>query len=109
MLTEGLKQAIDDPTKLNRVVGSAGKSGASRELAYTNCKVVGNGSFGVVFSAKLVYLRESVEPSAPLPRPREGELGEGAPATVRASAELSLSHQGPPCLRSCGRHPAVDR
>ena len=37
-----------------KVVGSDGKSGNQRELSYTNCKVVGNGSFGVVFSAKLV-------------------------------------------------------
>lgn len=35
-------------------MGSDGKTGAQRELSYTNCKVVGNGSFGVVFSAKLV-------------------------------------------------------
>jgi glycogen synthase kinase 3 beta len=46
--------AIDDPHKVIKVVGSDGKSGNQRELSYTNCKVVGNGSFGVVFSAKLV-------------------------------------------------------
>ncbi|KAL7409221.1 Pkinase-domain-containing protein [Mrakia frigida] len=46
--------AIDDPHKIIKVVGSDGKTGAQRELSYTNCKVVGNGSFGVVFSAKLV-------------------------------------------------------
>jgi hypothetical protein len=51
--------AIDDPSKVIRVIGSDGKSGDQRELAYTNCKVVGNGSFGVVFSAKLVSNRES--------------------------------------------------
>lgn len=31
-----------------------GKTGDSMELSYTNYKVVGNGSFGVVFQAKLI-------------------------------------------------------
>jgi glycogen synthase kinase 3 beta len=30
-----------------------GLTGESRELQYTNCKIVGNGSFGVVFQTKL--------------------------------------------------------
>ena len=46
--------AIDDPQKVVRVIASDGKTAETRELAYTNCKVVGNGSFGVVFQAKLV-------------------------------------------------------
>ena len=46
--------AIDDPHKVVKVHASDGKSGDSRDLTYTNCKVVGNGSFGVVFQAKLV-------------------------------------------------------
>lgn len=45
---------LDDPTKVVKVVASDGKSGDQREIAYTNCKVIGNGSFGVVFQAKLV-------------------------------------------------------
>lgn len=45
---------MDDPTKIVTVVASDGKSGDQREIAYTNCKVIGNGSFGVVFSAKLL-------------------------------------------------------
>jgi len=36
------------------VVASDGKTGDQREIAYTNCKVIGNGSFGVVFQAKMV-------------------------------------------------------
>jgi len=36
------------------VTASDGKTGATKELAYTNCKVIGNGSFGVVFQARLV-------------------------------------------------------
>jgi len=30
-----------------------GLTGETRELAYTQCKIVGNGSFGVVFQTKL--------------------------------------------------------
>ncbi|KAG8855151.1 regulator of ime2 [Tulasnella sp. 330] len=46
--------AIDDPHKVVKVVASDGKSGDQRDVSYTNCKVIGNGSFGVVFQAKLV-------------------------------------------------------
>ena len=46
--------AIDDPHKVVKVIASDGKTGETKELTYTNCKVVGNGSFGVVFQAKLV-------------------------------------------------------
>jgi glycogen synthase kinase 3 beta len=44
---------VDDPRKVVKVVASDGKSGETRDIAYTNCKVIGNGSFGVVFQAKL--------------------------------------------------------
>ncbi|KAF8977930.1 regulator of ime2, partial [Haplosporangium bisporale] len=43
-----------DPHKVIKVMANEGKSGEPFELAYTNCKVVGNGSFGVVFQAKIV-------------------------------------------------------
>ncbi|GAA5894249.1 GSK family serine/threonine-protein kinase [Sporobolomyces salmoneus] len=43
----------DDSHKLVKVIASHGKSGDQIELAYSHSKVVGNGSFGVVFSAKL--------------------------------------------------------
>jgi hypothetical protein len=46
--------AIDDPHKVVKVIASDGKSGDTREISYSNCKVIGNGSFGVVFQAKLV-------------------------------------------------------
>ncbi|KAH0830482.1 kinase-like domain-containing protein [Lanmaoa asiatica] len=45
---------IDDPHRIVKVVASDGKTSEQRELAYTNCKVIGNGSFGVVFQAKLL-------------------------------------------------------
>ena len=44
----------DDPQKLVKVIASHGKTGETCEISYTNCKVVGNGSFGVVFQARLV-------------------------------------------------------
>ncbi|CAO1627592.1 unnamed protein product [Sympodiomycopsis kandeliae] len=50
----GLDAAMNDPLKVVRVTASDGKTGESRELAYTNCKVIGNGSFGVVFQARVV-------------------------------------------------------
>ncbi|GAA6016696.1 hypothetical protein JCM11491_000210 [Sporobolomyces phaffii] len=43
----------DDSHKLVKVIASHGKTGDQIELAYSHSKVVGNGSFGVVFSAKL--------------------------------------------------------
>ncbi|KAJ3106107.1 regulator of ime2 [Phlyctochytrium bullatum] len=50
-----------DSSKVVTVVASDGKTGESVELSYTNYKVIGNGSFGVVFQAKL---RETGEPVA---------------------------------------------
>jgi len=44
----------DDPSKTVKVIASNGKTGEQCDLSYTGCKVVGNGSFGVVFQAKLV-------------------------------------------------------
>ncbi|KAJ1728579.1 glycogen synthase kinase 3 [Coemansia biformis] len=43
-----------DPRKVNRELAVDAKTGEEIELVYTNCKVVGNGSFGVVFQAELV-------------------------------------------------------
>lgn len=44
----------EDPHKVVKVVASDGKSGEQKDLSYTNCKVIGNGSFGVVFQAKVI-------------------------------------------------------
>lgn len=49
-----LTPAVDDPRKIVKVIASDGKSGDTRELAYTNCRIIGNGSFGIVFQAKLL-------------------------------------------------------
>jgi len=45
---------IDDAHKVVKVLASDGKTGQQKELSYTNCKVIGNGSFGIVFQAKVV-------------------------------------------------------
>lgn len=42
ILTEVIREKVQD-----------GLTGETRELAYTQCKIVGNGSFGVVFHTKL--------------------------------------------------------
>jgi glycogen synthase kinase 3 beta len=44
-----------------KVIASDGKSAETRDLSYTNCKVIGNGSFGVVFQAKLVGTPKDAE------------------------------------------------
>jgi len=46
--------SIDDPSRVTTVSANDGKTGAPREISYTNYKVIGNGSFGVVYQAKLV-------------------------------------------------------
>ncbi|KAG8894119.1 regulator of ime2 [Tulasnella sp. 403] len=53
--------AIDDPHKIVKVVASDGKTGEQRDVSYTNCKVIGNGSFGVVFQAKLLNVTKDQE------------------------------------------------
>lgn len=40
-------------TEIIREKVQDGVTGETRELSYTQCKIVGNGSFGVVFQTKL--------------------------------------------------------
>ncbi|KAF8510227.1 Pkinase-domain-containing protein [Hysterangium stoloniferum] len=54
MSGSSLKMGIDDPHKVVKVLASDGKTGQQKDLSYTNCKVIGNGSFGVVFQAKVL-------------------------------------------------------
>ena len=49
-----------DPSKVVSVQATSGKTGETIELSYTNYKVIGNGSFGVVFQARLVDSSEQV-------------------------------------------------
>jgi hypothetical protein len=53
--------AIDDPHKVVKVIACDGKTAESCELSYSNCKLVGNGSFGVVFQAKLAGVSKERE------------------------------------------------
>jgi hypothetical protein len=53
--------AIDDPHKVVKVIASEGKSGETKEISYSNCKIIGNGSFGVVFQAKLLGVPKDLE------------------------------------------------
>jgi len=55
-----VSSSIDDPSRVTTVSASDGKTGAAREITYTNYKVIGNGSFGVVYQAKLVPSGEEI-------------------------------------------------
>lgn len=70
-----------------------GKTGEQRQLTYTQCKVVGSGSFGVVFQTKLlpsnedaaikrVLLDKRFKVSTELHRGCEGEKRGGNEETV---------------------------
>ena len=47
-----------DPNKVISVAANDGKTGEHVDLSYTNYKVIGNGSFGVVFQAKIIQTGE---------------------------------------------------
>jgi len=53
--------ALDDPTKEVKVIASDGRTGEQKDVAYTNCKVIGNGSFGIVFQARMVNVPKDLE------------------------------------------------
>lgn len=53
-------RTADDPSRVVTVAASEGKSGKETQISYTNLKVVGNGSFGVVFAAKMLGERDAV-------------------------------------------------
>ncbi|KAF9364789.1 regulator of ime2 [Mortierella sp. NVP85] len=56
----GIKISGEDPAKLVKSMANDGKSGEPFELVYNNYKMIGNGSFGVVFQAKLVPSGEDI-------------------------------------------------
>jgi hypothetical protein len=47
-----------DPEKIYTVPACDGHTGENRDISYTSLKAVGNGSFGVVFQAKLIETGE---------------------------------------------------
>lgn len=55
-LSSTVKSHLDEPDagKIITVLANDGKTGEAIELSYSNNKVIGNGSFGVVFQAKLI-------------------------------------------------------
>lgn len=52
-LINDVECVADDPQKVVKVIASHGKTGEQIELSYSGSRVVGNGSFGIVFQAKL--------------------------------------------------------
>jgi glycogen synthase kinase 3 beta len=54
------KSSVDDSSRVTTVSANDGKSGTPRDITYTNYKVIGNGSFGVVYQAKLVPSGEEI-------------------------------------------------
>ncbi|KZT58944.1 CMGC/GSK protein kinase [Calocera cornea HHB12733] len=52
---------VDDPHRVVKVVASDGKTGEQKDISYTNCKVIGNGSFGVVFQARMLNVPKDSE------------------------------------------------
>jgi len=51
---------IYDPDRVTTVTAIDGKTGNSIELSYTSAKIIGNGSFGVVFQAKMVSTQQPI-------------------------------------------------
>lgn len=47
-----------DPLRIIKENVHDGRTGELRELTYTSCKIVGSGSFGIVFQTKLVDSQE---------------------------------------------------
>jgi hypothetical protein len=55
--------SLKDTPKLTQVVATKGKCNGedeTEEISYTDAKVIGNGSFGVVYQAKLINSNELV-------------------------------------------------
>jgi hypothetical protein len=51
----------NDPQRVVSVHASDGATGEEVEIKYTNCKVIGNGSFGVVFQARQLGVPKQLE------------------------------------------------
>ncbi|KAF8759025.1 Pkinase protein [Rhizoctonia solani] len=51
----------NDPQRIVAVHASDGATGEQVEIKYTNCKVIGNGSFGVVFQARQLGVAKHLE------------------------------------------------
>lgn len=49
-----IKHLLTIPVEVIREKVQDGLSGETKEIQYTQCKIVGNGSFGVVFQTKMM-------------------------------------------------------
>lgn len=67
----------DDPNRVVTVTAQNGKTGNEVSISYTNCKVVGNGSFGVVFAAKMLGKSYSIQEELELTSRRERRTSRG--------------------------------
>lgn len=56
------RSAIGDPGQVALFMASQARTGEPVEIGYRSCKVIGNGSFGVVFQAQL---EPRLEPESP--------------------------------------------
>lgn len=86
--------AVDDPSRVVRVQGQDGKTSAPREIAYTNCKVVGNGSFGVVFMAKLVRSQQLTAVKSESKAQGEARSAAGETTTTTTSSSEPSAENG---------------
>jgi len=50
----------EDSARVETVTANDGATGEAREISYAHCRVIGNGSFGVVFQARLVPSNDEV-------------------------------------------------
>ena len=59
---EANPSATKEPPKITTVIATKGKGGEdeTEEISYTDAKVIGNGSFGVVYQARLISTNELV-------------------------------------------------
>ncbi|EPZ32904.1 Serine/threonine-dual specificity kinase domain-containing protein [Rozella allomycis CSF55] len=102
----GIKLELD-PAKIVTVTANNGKTGEAHDFSYTNAKIIGNGSFGVVFQAKVVPTNEVIAVKKVLQDKRFKTedvylnlVLEFVPETVyRASRHYSKSKQNMPVLQ----------
>ena len=89
--------AVDDPRKVVKVVASDGKSGDQKDLSYTNCKVIGNGSFGIVFQARL--LDEPGNPDIAIKKVLQDKRFKASPICIICIASTAASHDEACCTQ----------
>jgi glycogen synthase kinase 3 beta len=92
----------DDPSRIVTVQAQSGKTGHELAISYTNCKVVGNGSFGVVFAAKMLADHDGGEDSEIAIKKVLQDKRFKVSAAHAARNGLALMHRRTGNCRSCG-------